>query len=38
MNLSPQKTISSLFINRVEKQKNKIAIGSIKNSKLDFIT
>ncbi len=38
MNLSPKKTISALFIKRVEKQKNQIAIGSIKNKKLDFIT
>ena len=38
MNLSPQKTISALFIKRVGKQKNNIAIGSIKNNKLNFIT
>ncbi|MBG09354.1 MAG: hypothetical protein CME68_11385 [Halobacteriovoraceae bacterium] len=37
MNLSPRKTISALFIKRVEKQKDQIAIGSIKNDKLDFI-
>ena len=38
MNLSPKKTISALFIKRVENQKNQIALGSIKNNKLDFIS
>ena len=38
MNLSPKKTISALFIKRVEQQKSQVAIGSIKNNKLDFIT